>query len=137
MQARAVFVDTGAWVALRYRRDGHHARARTLLKRLRREGLGLVTSDWVLAESVTLLKARGAVDHALALGEALLQGSLGRLVEPTPLRRQRAWELFGRYRGLRVGYVDCTSFAIMEELGLTTAFGFDDDFPRAGYVLYG
>jgi predicted nucleic acid-binding protein len=27
---QAVFVDTGAWVALRYGRDQHHARARAL-----------------------------------------------------------------------------------------------------------
>jgi predicted nucleic acid-binding protein len=129
-------VDTGAWVALRYGRDQHHARARTLLARLEAEGLGLVTSEWVLAESVTLLKARGAVDHALALGEAVQNGRLGHLVESTPERRRRAWELFVRYRRLRVGWVDCASFAVMEELGLRRFFGFDEDFVRAGYLPY-
>jgi len=135
--ARAVFVDTGAWVALRYRRDGNHARARSLLRRLRREDLGLVTTEWVLAETVTLLKARGAVHHALELGEAMLCGSLGSFVDATPARRRRAWDLFRRYRELRVGYVDCTSFAVMEELGLRLAFAFDDDFVKAGFRLYG
>jgi predicted nucleic acid-binding protein len=121
-------------VALRYARDQHHARARTLLERLEAERLGLVTSEWVLAEAVTLLKARGAVDHALALGDAVQDGQLGHLVESTPERRHRAWELFVRYRKLRVGWVDCASFAIMEELGLRRFFGFDDDFVRAGFV---
>ena len=78
---RAVFVDTGAWVALRYGRDQYQARARTLLRRLRSDGTGLVTTEWVLAEAVTLLKARGAVEHALALGEAIQAGRLGHLVE--------------------------------------------------------
>jgi predicted nucleic acid-binding protein len=133
---QAVFVDTGAWVALRYGRDQHHARARALLRRLDAEGLGLVTSEWVLAESVTLLKARGAVDHALALGDAVQAGRLGHLVESTAERRRRAWELFTRYRSLRVGWVDCASFAIMDELGLHQFFGFDDDFVRAGFVSY-
>lgn len=136
MTPRAVFVDTGAWVALRYGRDAHHAKARERVRRLRRDGLGLVTSEWVLAETVTLLKARGAVDHALALGESIQDGTLGQLVEATPVRRQRAWALFRRYRDLRVGYVDCTSFTVMEELGLDTAFGFDDDFTKAGFRLY-
>ena len=58
---RAVFVDTGAWVALRYGRDQHHGRARTLLRQLRADGIGLVTTEWVMVEAVTLLKARGAV----------------------------------------------------------------------------
>jgi predicted nucleic acid-binding protein len=136
MIPRAVFVDTGAWVALRYRRDAQHAHARQLLRRLRREGLGLVTSEWVLGETVTLLKARGAVEHALVLGDALQAGRLGEFLEATPARRRRAWELFVRYRNLRVGYVDCTSFAIMQELGLRQVFGFDGDFVKAGFALY-
>ena len=133
---RAVFVDTGAWVALRYGRDQHHARARNLLQALQREGIGLVTTEWVMAEAVTLLKARGAIDHALALGEAVQSGRLGYLVESSPERRRRAWDLFVRYRARRVGWVDCASFAVMEELGLRRFFGFDDDFVRAGFTAY-
>jgi hypothetical protein len=133
---RAVFVDTGAWVALRYRRDQYHGRARALLRRLRAEQLGLVTTEWVMAETVTLLKARGAVEHALVLGGAIQDGRLGLFVESTPERRRRAWNHFVRYRDLRVGWVDCASFAVMEEFGLRQFFGFDDDFVRAGFVPF-
>jgi hypothetical protein len=129
-------VDTSAWVALRYGRDQHHDRARALLRRLRADHIGLVTTEWVMAETVTLLKARGAVDHALALGEAIQAGRLGHLVESSPERRQRAWELFVRYRDRRVGWVDCASFAVMDELGLDQYFGFDGDFGRAGFTAY-
>jgi len=133
---RAVFVDTGGWVALRYARDQYHGRARSILRRLGADGIGLVTTEWVLAESVTLLKARGAVDHALALGEAIQAGRLGHLLESTPERRRRAWDLFVRYRDRRVSWVDCASFVVMEEIGLTQFFGFDDDFVRAGFTAY-
>lgn len=133
---RAVFVDTGAWVALRYRRDQYHETARRLAERLERERFGLVTTEWVLGESVTLLKARGAVTAALALGESVFGGRLGHLVDSTVERRARAWELFVRYKDRRVGWVDCTSFAVMEELGLRRFFGFDDDFVRAGFTAY-
>jgi predicted nucleic acid-binding protein len=133
---RAVFVDTGGWVALRYGRDQYHGRARSILRRLQADGIGLVTTEWVMGEAVTLLKARGAVDHALALGEAIQAGRLGPLIESTPERRRRAWDLFVRYRDRRVGWVDCASFAVMEELGLTKFFGFDDDFVRAGFTAY-
>src|SRR5213593_4157944 len=101
---RAVFVDTGGWVALRYRRDQYHERARKLVERLERERLGLVTTEWVFGETVTLLKARGAIEQALELGEAILGGRLGHLVESTVERRSRAWELFARYRDRRVGW---------------------------------
>ncbi len=135
-ELQAVFVDTGAWVALRYARDQFHVRARTLLRRLRKEELGLVTSEWVLAETVTLLKARGAVDDALAIGTAIQDGRLGILVESTPDRRRRAWQLFERHRKLRASWVDCASFAVMEELGLRRFFGFDGDFVRAGFDAF-
>jgi predicted nucleic acid-binding protein len=133
---RAVFVDTGAWVALRYARDQFHGRARSVVRHLQAEGVGLVTTEWVLAEAVTLLKARGAVHHAIALGEAVHAGRLGHLIDSTADRRRRAWDLFVRYRDRRVGWVDCASFAVMEELGLTQFFGFDDDFARAGFTPY-
>ena len=133
---RAVFVDTGAWVALRYARDQHHGRARTLLRRLHTDRIGLVTTEWVMAEAVTLLKARGAVTHAVALGDAIQAGRLGHLAESNPERKRRAWELFVRYRDRRAGWVDCASFAVMEELGLRQFFGFDDDFVRAGFTAY-
>ena len=133
---RAVFVDTGAWVALRYRRDQYHGRAHKLAERLEHERLGLVTTEWVLGEAVTLLKARGAVDDALALGDSIQGGRLGHLVESTGERRARAWELFVRYKDRRAGWVDCASFAVMEELGLRRFFGFDDDFVRAGFTAY-
>ena len=106
------------------------------MQKLRKDGLGLVTTEWVLAETVTLLKARGAVDHAVVFGEALQAGRLGYLAESTPERRRRAWELFVRYRERRVGWVDCASFAVMEELGLRQYFGFDEDFVRAGFTAY-
>jgi hypothetical protein len=134
---RAVFVDTGAWVALRYLRDSYHGRAVALLRRIRAEGIEMVTTDHVLAETVTLLKARGAVLHALALGDAIIDGKVARFVEINGARRRRAWELFRRYRNLRAGYVDCTSFAVMEELGLQAVFGFDSDFEAARFKLLG
>jgi hypothetical protein len=33
-------------------------------------------------------------------------------------------------------WVDCASFAVMEEIGLTQFFGFDADFARAGFTAY-
>jgi hypothetical protein len=136
MTGRDVFVDTSAWVALRYRRDGRHARARSLLRKLRAEGLRMVTSEWVCGETVTLLKVCGAFDHAIALGEAMQAGRLGLYVESTHQRRERAWAMFRRYRGLDAGWVDCTSFAVMEELGIQSYFGFDDDFSSAGFTSW-
>ena len=131
----AIFVDTGAWFALRYRRDGMHGRAAATLRRIRKARSDLVTTDYVLAEAVTLLKARGAVDHAIELGEMLRGGEVARLVAVENSHRDRAWALFVRFRNLRVGYVDCTSFAVMQTERVTQAFTFDADFRAAGFSI--
>jgi predicted nucleic acid-binding protein len=39
-------------------------------------------------------------------------------------------------RERRVGWVDCASFAVMDELDLSRFLGFDDDFVRAGFTAY-
>jgi predicted nucleic acid-binding protein len=133
----AVFVDTGAWAALRYRRDGNHGGAVAALKRLRKSRCDLVTTDYVLAESVTLLKARGAVDHAIELGEMLRSGEVARVVAVEASHRDRGWALFVRFRKLRASFVDCTSFAVMQAEGLTRAFTYDRDFRAAGFAIVG
>ena len=133
----AVFVDTGAWVALRYRRDANHGSAVAALKRLRKKRCDLVTTDYVLAEAVTLLKARGAVDHAIELGEMLRSGAVAHLVAIEASHRDRAWTLFVRYRKLHAGLVDCTSFAVMQAEGLERAFTYDGDFRAAGFAVVG
>jgi predicted nucleic acid-binding protein len=45
-------------------------------------------------------------------------------------------DLFVRYRERRVGWLDCASFAVMEELRLDRFLGFDDDFVPAGFMAY-
>lgn len=133
---RLVFVDAGAWVALRSKRDQYHPLARSTIKRLKRERIGLVTTEWVFAEAVTLLKARGHVQSALDLGAGLQAGQLGEVIQSTAELRRSAWEMFLRFRDLSVGWVDCASFAVMDELGIRHFFGFDDDFVRAGFTAY-
>ena len=79
---RAVFVDTGAWVALRYRRDQHHGQARRLLRRLRADGLGLVATEWVLAmEEVPGYRssAVGVLSQAPPDRQAAILAQLGRM----------------------------------------------------------
>lgn len=59
-----IFVDTSFWIALRNRRDPHHAEARALFER--RADAGLVTSNQVRGETWTYLRRRAG--HPSAAG---------------------------------------------------------------------
>ncbi|MBI2933751.1 MAG: hypothetical protein HYY16_19075 [Planctomycetes bacterium] len=48
--------------------------------------------------------------------------------------REAAWKLFKRYDDQVFSFTDCTSFAVMNKLGLKEAFTFDDGFRKVGFA---
>jgi predicted nucleic acid-binding protein len=130
-----VFADTGAWCALYDRSDVHHARASAFLQELKGQKAQLVTSDYVLDESLTLLRFRAGHKEAVEFGKWVLQSSLVKLINVDEKIWQAAWEMFVRYDDKGFSFTDCTSFAIMRQLGLLNALAFDHNFEQAGFVM--
>jgi len=130
-----VFADTGAWCALYDRSDVHHARASAFLQELKREKAQLITSDYVLDESLTLLRFRAGHKEAVDLGKWVLQSPLVKRINVDEKIWQSAWEMFVKYNDKAFSFTDCTSFAIMRQLGLLNAFAFDHNFEQAGFVM--
>ena len=126
-----LFGDTSAWYAFFSAKDpAHHA-----VSALLREWAGrLVTSDYIFDEIITLVRYRAG--HALAVraGEALRAGDACLLITAEARDLQDAWETFAREGRQKLSFTDCTSFAIMRRLKLTTAAALDDDFRRAGFT---
>jgi predicted nucleic acid-binding protein len=122
-------VDTGAWYALADRKDPDHA---SVGECLRERSGRLVTTNFIFDESVTLIRFRLGSTPARTFGEQLLRGGAARLVGITRRDEARAWEIFTRYRDKSFSYTDCTSFAIMQRLGIGTAIAIDEDFRSFG-----
>ncbi len=76
-QGEAVFVDSGAWIALAASRDPLHGRARELWDQLRSAGAKLHTSVPIVIETFTFLDRNANRDVALAWKEYLY--GLGRV----------------------------------------------------------
>jgi len=131
-RVRGVFVDTSGWYALVDVSDPAHERSRAWLERNR---LPLVTTDYVFDETLTLIRTSLGHREAVKFGEKLLASRLARLVNVTKADKDRAWELFKRYDDKVLSFTDCTSFAVMERLGLDTAFTLDHDFKAMGYSV--
>lgn len=91
----------------------------------------LVTTDYVLAETLTLLRARRLHEEAIELGDRLLSQRLARLEWVRPGDVQKAWILF-QYRDKAWSFVDCVSFAVTQRLGIQDAFAFDEHFRQLG-----
>jgi predicted nucleic acid-binding protein len=130
------FVDTSAFVALVDRRDRNHAAAKRILKAISRERRPLVTSTYVLDETLTLVRLKIGHGVAVRFGEHLAATRWCRTIEVFEDTRAAAWQIFVRYADQEFSFTDCTSFALMHAMGLRDAFTFDrSDFGAAGFVL--
>ena len=131
-------MNTWAWYALADTRDPDHEAAQQANERLIDQGHTFVTTNFVLAETITLIRYHlhhtAAVRFWHALHE-LISAGLVELVRVSETRERAAWEIFERYTDQTFSYTDCTSFAVMDDLELTCAFTADRHFATCGYVL--
>ena len=65
---------------------------------------------------------------AVRVASSILRQQTAILQSVTAPDRQKALQVFRRYSDHLFSFVDCTSFAVMERLGITYAFAFDSHF---------
>ncbi len=130
--ARAILVDTSAYFALTDRSDHHHPAAVGFVETNARP---LVTTDLIVIETLNLAQARLGPAPAIALGKRLLAPATTTALKVTEADLAQAWRLFQRYRDKAFSFTDCTTFALMTRLGLSTAFAFDVHFRQYGRLI--
>jgi predicted nucleic acid-binding protein len=131
-----LFVDSGAWIALRSQRDQHHAEADHLFREALRRRLPLVTTPLVIAEVHRLTLFRVGVQAALR-GLDRIDASPSvtmRFADVEDHRAARRW--LERLAPRPITYTDAVSFAVMEATRCRHVLGFDEDFVAAGYSLW-
>jgi uncharacterized protein len=133
----AVFVDSGAWIALALSRDPLHGRAREQWDLLRGTGAALHTSIAVIIETFTFLDRNANRDVALAWKEAIHKPRMVRIL-PCELRDlEHSWEYFRRQDLHKLSAVDASSFVIMRRMRIGLAYAFDHHFAVVGFRLVG
>jgi predicted nucleic acid-binding protein len=132
---RRVFVDTAAFFALADATQADHPAATRIQMRLIRERWETFTSNFVVAEIHALvLRRRGRVDAFQLLERMDRSVTSGRmnLVRVEPEDELKARDIIRQYDDKDFSLTDATSFAVMERLGIPTAFTFDRNFAQYG-----
>ena len=130
-----IFFDTSAWIALTVGEDNNATAARRFYAAVARGEHGaVVTTNFVLDEAATHIRMAGDVDAAAKFLRSILEGSSTVLVWIDASHFRAALELFERNEDKRWSYTDCTSFVVMQALGIGNAFSFDRNFEQAGFV---
>lgn len=128
------FVDTGGFYALLVRNDERHAEAAAFMKRTARRRRKLVTTDYVLDETATLLEARGLGWLATRLFGLVSESRALTVAWMDANRFERTRALFLKSVGRGWSFTDCSSFVIMKEFGLRDALAKDVHFAEAGFI---
>jgi predicted nucleic acid-binding protein len=124
-------VDTSAFYALIDDRDPHHAAARAWLEDCGPD-IELVTHQYVVVETIALVGRRFGPAAVRRFVDDLLP--VAEVVWFDRSTHAEALEALLASGSRSVSLVDRVSFLVMRRRGIETAFAFDDDFAREGFL---
>lgn len=135
MASEQVFIDTSMFKALVDPKDEFYQKANDIWEKLKDQKLVLVTTNFILDETFTLIRMRCGRLLSLELRQRLEEGLRGiKIVRVLALDEKHAWPWFEQdWNGL--SFTDCVSFAVMKRLGIDSVAAFDKHFARAGFEI--
>lgn len=133
--ARNIFVDASGFYALLVKGDDRHAAAVCQLAEAQRKQRRFVTTDYVLDETATLLKAR-RLGHLLPqFFEAVLGSQVCQIEWTDADRFDGVRRFFLKHADQPWSFTDCLSLLVMKERRITEALTKDRHFQQAGFVI--
>ncbi len=129
----SVFLDTSALLAVLDADEAPHSRVDAIWRRLLGERRPLVTTNYVLVETVALAQSRLGLDATRALQQDVVP--VLRVIWVTAEVHQAAMTALVTAGRRRLSLVDCVSFEVMRREGLEEAFALDRHFAEQGFRL--
>lgn len=131
-----IFVDTAGWAELADTDQPHHAHAMEIYRHAKRRGRRVVTTNYVIAELVALLTSplHFSRPRVIAYIRSL---KISGYIEIVYLGRdldEQSWQLLQARQDKQWSLVDCSSFVVMQMLGITEALTTDHHFVQAGFI---
>jgi len=130
-----VFVDTSALLALLDADDGHHREAVRAWDRLAEAEAALVTTNYVMLETIAVVQHRLGLDAVRTLVRVV--APLVQLVFVTATVHDAAMTALLAAGRRQLSLVDCASFEVMRQAHLDQAYAYDRHFTEQGFKLEG
>jgi predicted nucleic acid-binding protein len=130
-----VFADSSGFIAAFDARDQRHRPAAVAWRAFAEQGVALLTTQLVFAETVTHLRRRAGWDVSRRVGDALLRSRVIHIVGLSDEQLHAGWREFVRSPDPKLSLADAASFVVMRERGISSAFTFDQHFAEAGFLL--
>ena len=94
-----------------------------------------MTTNFVFAETMSLLTKRLGKEIAIRFGKGVRETPRVQIEEASQRVQDAAWSLFSSRTDKSYDLIDCTSFSLMQSIGIDEAFGFDRHFVQHGFSL--
>lgn len=131
MADRVVFLDTSGIFAWINQRDPNH---QAMVALPHEPGCRLLTTDYILDETLTLFMARGIPHQRKRLLSMVNTSGIVQLVWIGQDYFREASQWMFKYEDYPFSFTDCTSFACMAKLGIRKAATTDAHFEKVGFI---
>lgn len=122
----SLFVDANFFCALYNDSDAHYSKAEVIATRL--NDFRLITSNFVLLETYTVLSQRASKREAIAFGELLKKDSPYAIYWISKEFEEEVWKIFKSIRNKNFSYVDASILAVMKKEKISHLLSFDTGF---------
>jgi len=132
----AVFIDTGAFMAYRNKKDVYHSSADELVRRaLKGEFGSIFTTDYIYDEALTLAMVRtGNKGVAKDISDVMRSPRI-EMINIDGIILEKARELFFRLFDKGISFTDATTMAVMQQENIGKIITFDSHFKGLFEVL--
>ena len=134
----AVFIDTGAFMAYRNKKDIYHSAADGLVRRaLKGEFGSIFTSDYIYDETLTLAMVRtGNKDVIKDISDVILSSHIEMFIIDVVIL-EKARDLFFQLFDKRISFTDASTMVVMQQENVGKIITFDSHFNGMFEVLNG
>lgn len=130
---KEVFIDSSAIFVMgdRSSEEGEEIEKFLLARRT-----PLVTTNFILAETLSLVTKRIGKAKGIEVGEKVLASGIIRLVYLEESLQREAWEFYKKYRDKDFDFIDATSFVYCQQRGIKEVMTLDHHFTQMGFTIF-
>ena len=132
--ADKIFIDTAAWIALLNSRDALHDKARLIMDNLMKQKHPLITTEFVLMEVADAISSPTVRSKTIDFIDNLLSLPILLIIPASQDLWKAGWQFYKQRPDKEWGLTDCTSFVVMKQENVNTAFTADHHFEQAGLI---
>ena len=131
-----IFADTAGWANIVDPRQPYHAPAASLYRRARQQGRRLITTNYIIAELVSLLTSPLRIPRPsiVAFVESIKTSPYVEIIHIDVGLDGQAWQLLTHRQDKDWSLVDCSSFVVMQQRSIGEALTTDHHFEQAGFI---